>query len=49
VSRAVISTEIVDILAATGLKSPVISILSEEFLSELQQFEKPENVALKAA
>jgi type I restriction enzyme R subunit len=47
VSRAVISTEIVDILAATGLKSPDISILSEEFLSELQQMEK-KNLALEA-
>ena len=47
VSRAVISTEIVDILAATGLKSPDISILSEEFLAELQQMER-KNLALEA-
>lgn len=47
VSRAVISTEIVDILAATGLKSPDISILSEDFLAELQQIEK-KNLALEA-
>ncbi|UFS56840.1 type I restriction endonuclease subunit R [Comamonadaceae bacterium M7527] len=47
VSRAVISTEIVDILAATGLKSPDISILSEDFLAELQQM-KRQNLALEA-
>ena len=47
VSRAVISTEIVDILAATGLKSPDISILSEDFLAELQQMER-KNLALEA-
>ena len=47
VSRAVISTEIVDILAATGLKSPDISILSEDFLVELQQMER-KNLALEA-
>ncbi|MFX5918559.1 type I restriction enzyme endonuclease domain-containing protein, partial [Acinetobacter baumannii] len=34
VSRAVVSTEIVDILAAAGIKSPDISILSDEFLAE---------------
>ena len=47
VSRAVISTEIVDILQATGLKSPDISILSDEFLAEVQQMEK-KNLALEA-
>jgi type I restriction enzyme R subunit len=47
VSRAVISTEIVDILAATGLKTPDISILSEDFLAELQQMER-KNLALEA-
>jgi len=47
VSRAVISTEIVDILAATGLKTPDISILSEDFLAELQQM-KHKNLALEA-
>ena len=36
VSRAVVSTEIVDILQAAGLKSPDISILSDEFLAEIQ-------------
>ena len=47
VSRAVVSTEIVDILAAAGIKSPDISILSDEFLSEVQQMEK-KNLALEA-
>jgi type I restriction enzyme, R subunit len=47
VSRAVVSTEIVDILAAAGLKSPDISILSDEFLAEVQQMEK-KNLALEA-
>lgn len=40
VSRAVVSTEIVDILAAAGIKSPDISILSDEFLAEVLQMEK---------
>jgi type I restriction enzyme, R subunit len=47
VSRAVISTEIVDILGAVGLKSPDISILSDEFLAEVQQMER-KNLALEA-
>lgn len=47
VSRAVVSTEIVDILAAAGIKSPDISILSDEFLVEVQQMEK-KNLALEA-
>ncbi|MCU0754565.1 MAG: type I restriction endonuclease subunit R [Xanthomonadales bacterium] len=47
VSRAVVSTEIVDILAAAGIQSPDISILSEEFLAEVQQMEK-KNLALEA-
>lgn len=47
VSRAVVSTEIVDILQAAGLKTPDISILSEEFLAEVQQMEK-KNLALEA-
>jgi type I restriction enzyme, R subunit len=47
VSRAVVSTEIVDILAAAGLKSPDISILSDEFLAEVQQMNK-KNLALEA-
>ncbi|MDO4777906.1 MAG: type I restriction endonuclease subunit R [Cardiobacteriaceae bacterium] len=47
VSRAVVSTEIVDILAAAGIQSPDISILSDEFLAEVQQMEK-KNLALQA-
>jgi len=47
VSRAVVSTEIVDILKAAGIKNPDISILSDEFLAEVQQMEK-KNLALEA-
>lgn len=47
VSRAVVSTEIVDILAAAGIQSPDISILSDEFLLEVQQMEK-KNLGLEA-
>ncbi len=47
VSRAVISTEIVDILQASGLKSPDISILSDDFLLEIGQL-KHQNLALEA-
>ncbi|MDD3448181.1 MAG: type I restriction endonuclease subunit R [Gammaproteobacteria bacterium] len=47
VSRAVVSTEIVDILAAAGMNTPDISILSDEFLLEVQQMQK-KNLALEA-
>ncbi len=47
VSRAVVSTEIVDILKAAGLGTPDISVLSDEFLSEIQGMEK-KNLALEA-
>ncbi len=47
VSRAVVSTEIVDILAAAGIQTPDISILSDEFLLEVQQMET-KNLALEA-
>ncbi len=47
VSRAVVSTEIVDILEAAGLKTPDISILSDEFLAEVQAMEK-KNLAMEA-
>lgn len=47
VSRAVVSTEIVDILAAVGLQTPDISILSDEFLAEVQGLEK-KNLAMEA-
>jgi type I restriction enzyme R subunit len=36
ISRAVASDEVVDIFAAAGLKKPDISILSDEFLAEVQ-------------
>lgn len=44
---AVASAEIVDILKAAGIKSPDLSILSDEFLAEIQQMEK-KNLALEA-
>lgn len=47
IDRAVVSTEIVDILSAAGLSSPDISILSDEFLAEVRQMEK-KNLALEA-
>ena len=47
VSRAVISTEIVDILKASGIMSPDISILSDEFLAEVRSTDK-KNLALEA-
>ena len=47
VSRAVVSTEIVDILAAARVDAPDISILSDEFLAEIQGMEK-KNLALEA-
>jgi len=47
VSRAVASTEIVDILQAAGVEAPDISILSDEFLAEIQGMEK-KNLAMEA-
>jgi type I restriction enzyme R subunit len=47
ISRAVISTEIVDILQAASIQSQDISILSDEFLAEMQGMEK-KNLALEA-
>ena len=47
VSRAVVSTEIVDIMKAAGLASPDISILSDEFLAEVRQTDK-KNLAIEA-
>ncbi|MDB2479864.1 type I restriction endonuclease subunit R [Porticoccaceae bacterium] len=47
ISRAVISTEIIDILQAAGMQSQDISILSDEFLAEIQGMEK-KNLALEA-
>jgi len=47
VSRAVVSTEIVDIMKAAGLESPDISILSDEFLAEIRDTER-KNLAIEA-
>lgn len=47
VSRAVVSTEIVDIMKAAGLESPDISVLSDEFLAEVRETEK-KNLAVEA-
>ena len=47
VSRAVVSTEIVDIMKAAGLESPDISILSDEFLAEVETMPK-KNLAIEA-
>jgi type I restriction enzyme R subunit len=47
VSRAVVSTEIVDIMKAAGLESPDISILSDDFLAEVRTTEK-KNLAIEA-
>jgi len=40
VSRAVVSTEIVDIMKAAGLESPDISILSDDFLAQVRDSDK---------
>jgi type I restriction enzyme R subunit len=47
VSRAVVSTEIVDIMRAAGLESPDISILSDDFLAEMRNTDK-KNLAIEA-
>lgn len=47
IDRAVASTEIVDVIRAAGIESPDISILSDEFLAELQGMER-KNLALEA-
>jgi type I restriction enzyme R subunit len=47
ISRAVVSTEIVDILKSVGIDSPDISILSDEFLEDVRRMEK-KNLALEA-
>lgn len=46
VSRAVYSTDVVDIFAAAGLEKPDISILSDEFLAEVRQLPQ-RNLALE--
>ena len=47
VSRAVVSTEIIDILKAAGVETPDISILSDEFLAEVEGMES-KNLAMEA-
>ncbi len=47
IDRAVASTEIVDVLKVAGIETPDISILSDEFLVEIQGMEK-KNLALEA-
>ncbi len=46
ISRAVASEEVVDIFTAAGLKKPDISILSDEFLAEVQNMPQ-RNLALE--
>ena len=46
-NQAVANAEIVDILKAAGLQSPDISVLSDEFLVDVQKMEK-KNLALEA-
>jgi type I restriction enzyme R subunit len=46
-NQAVANAEIVDILKAAGIQSPDISILSDEFLADIQKLEK-RNLALEA-
>jgi type I restriction enzyme R subunit len=41
ISRAVVSTEIVDIMASVGLDRPDISVLSDEFLAEVRGAKMP--------
>lgn len=47
VDRAVASSEIIDILKVAGIETPDISILSDEFLMEIEKMEK-KNLALEA-
>lgn len=47
ISRAVVSTEIIDILAAIGLDRPDISVLSDEFLAEVRDMDQ-KNLAVEA-
>ncbi|WP_430258280.1 type I restriction endonuclease subunit R [Neorhizobium sp. IRS_2294] len=46
-NQAVANAEIVDILKAAGLESPDISVLSDQFLADVQKMEK-KNLALEA-
>lgn len=47
ISEAIADATIIDVLAAAGLKTPEISVLSEEFLAEIQNMDQ-KNLALEA-
>jgi type I restriction enzyme, R subunit len=47
VSRAVVSTDIIDIMKAAGIESPDISILSDDFLAEVRE-NPAKNLAIEA-
>ena len=47
ISDAIADASIIDVLAAAGMKTPEISVLSEEFLAEIQDMEH-KNLALEA-
>jgi type I restriction enzyme R subunit len=47
VSQAVCSTEVIDLLSVAGIKSPDISVLSEEFLKDMAGMEH-KNLAVEA-
>ncbi|MEL6919664.1 MAG: type I restriction endonuclease subunit R, partial [Pseudomonadota bacterium] len=47
ISDAIADANIIDVLAAAGMKTPEISVLSEEFLAEIQSM-KHKNLALEA-
>lgn len=47
ISDAIADASIIDVLAAAGMKTPEISVLSEEFLAEIQTMEH-KNLALEA-
>jgi type I restriction enzyme R subunit len=47
IADAISDATIIDVLAAAGMKTPEISVLSEEFLTEIQSMEQ-KNLALEA-
>ena len=47
IDRSVVATDIVDILKAASMQNPDISILSDEFLAEIRDAERP-HLALEA-
>jgi len=47
ISEAIADATIIDVLAAAGLKTPEISVLSEDFLAEIQNMDQ-KNLALEA-